>query len=113
MKDKKRVDVGILVYDRSYGMSGVVVEKNPSFPNVDDGGLAPRVGVGVHGGALEALALGARELRDSGGHSSDEAQNYTALTLALAQRHRVRRRHWRKGMARAEALTLARRSGFG
>ncbi len=29
MKDKKRVDVGILVYDRSYGMSGVVVEKNP------------------------------------------------------------------------------------
>ncbi len=39
MKDKKRVDVGILVYDRSYGMTGVVVEKNPAFPNVDDGGL--------------------------------------------------------------------------
>ena len=31
MKDKKRVDVGILVYDRSYGMTGVVVEKNPSL----------------------------------------------------------------------------------
>ena len=31
MKDKKRVDVGVLVYDRSYGMTGVVVEKNPSL----------------------------------------------------------------------------------
>ena len=31
MKDKKRVDVGVLVYDRSYGLSGVVVEKNPEL----------------------------------------------------------------------------------
>ena len=38
MKDKKRVDVGMVVYDSSYGMSGVVVEKNPHFPNTDDGG---------------------------------------------------------------------------
>ena len=38
MKDKKRVDVGMVVYDSSYGMSGVVVEKNPHFPNADGGG---------------------------------------------------------------------------
>ena len=30
MKNKKRVEVGMLVYDISYGMSGVIVEKNPT-----------------------------------------------------------------------------------
>ena len=38
MKNKKRVEIGLVVYDSSYGMSGIVVEKNPAFPNVDDGG---------------------------------------------------------------------------
>lgn len=35
---RKRVDVGMIVYDRSYGMTGVVVEKNPVLENIDLGG---------------------------------------------------------------------------
>lgn len=32
------VDIGVIVYDQSYGMTGVVVEKNPFFENPDSGG---------------------------------------------------------------------------
>ncbi len=39
MKNKKRVDVGTLVYDTSYGMTGVVVEKNPVVHHTPDDGL--------------------------------------------------------------------------
>ena len=40
MKDKKRVEVGVLVYDKSYGMTGVIVEKNPEIHHAfDDAGM--------------------------------------------------------------------------
>ena len=35
---KKYVDIGMIVYDRSYGMTGVVVEQNPVLNNIDLGG---------------------------------------------------------------------------